>query len=134
MTRPARIPRDVPGRANRPDPKRDKRHLAFIRTLPCFACGRTGYSEAAHVRSGTDGGVGTKPSDRWSLPLCCGPEGCHATQHRVGELAFYSDLRIDPLSVAEALHRVSGDRAKADRVLFRAWQSMELKRQQARHG
>ena len=134
MTRPARIPRAVPGRANRPDPRRDRRHLAFVRSLGCLACAREGRSEAAHIRSGTDGGTGLKPNDRFTVPLCGGLDGCHADQHRRGELDFWSELGIDPLSVAEALHRVSGDRAKADRVLYRAWQSMELKRQDARHG
>jgi hypothetical protein len=51
----SRIPRIV----TRPKPKRDLhrrgQHLAFIRQLPCVACGEAAPSEAAHVRTGTDG-------------------------------------------------------------------------------
>lgn len=74
MTRPPRISRAVPLSAKQPDPKRNSTHLTMIRALPCLKCGRIGETEAAHVRSGTDGGMGMKPADRWTVPLC---RACH---------------------------------------------------------
>jgi len=71
-------------------------HLAFVRLLPCVACGKAAPSEAAYVRTGTDGGVGVKPGDRYAVPLC---RACHTKQYRIGELTFWSALRIDPLNV-----------------------------------
>jgi hypothetical protein len=101
-----RIPRTVPRRKPKPNLRRQVHHVAFVRQLPCVACGKAAPSDAAHVRTGTDGGVGIKPGDRYAVPLCT---ACHAKQHRVGELTFWSALRIDPLSVALRLWTVSAD-------------------------
>ncbi len=79
--------------------------------------------QAAHVRSGTDGGMGMKPSDRYSVPLC--PD-CHAQQHRVGELSFWAALGIDPLNVALRLWTISGNLDAGKRVVFRARQKINL--------
>jgi hypothetical protein len=120
---PPRIPRT----ASRRKPKRNSRkrvqHLAFVRELPCVACGKAAPSEAAHVRTGTDGGIGMKPADRYSVPLCT---TCHAKQHRLGELTFWSALRIDPLNVAARLWTVSGDVKAGERTVFRARQHINL--------
>jgi hypothetical protein len=78
---------------------------------PCVACGKAAPSEAAHVRTGTDGGVGVKPGDRYAVPLCT---ACHARQHRIGELSF---LR---------LWTVSGDIKAGERTVFRARQQIDL--------
>ena len=43
------------------------------------------------MRSGTHGGVGVKSGDRYAVPLCI---ACHARQHRIGELTFWSALGI----------------------------------------
>jgi hypothetical protein len=98
-------------------------HLTFVRQLPCVACGKAAPSEAAHVRTGTDGGMGTKPGDRYSIPLCT---ACHAKQHRIGELTFWSALRMDPLNVAARLWTVSGDIKAGERTVFRARQHINL--------
>jgi hypothetical protein len=102
-------------------------HEEFIRTLPCVACGQPAPSECAHVRSGTDGGTGLKPNSRYTVPLCakCHRTG-HEAQHLVGELAFWSRLRIDPLNVALKLWTVSGDVPAAERIIFRAQQAIGL--------
>jgi hypothetical protein len=89
-------------------------HLAFLRQLPCVACGKAAPSEAAHVLTGTDGGVAVKPGDRYAVPLY---SACHAKQHRIGELTFWSALRIDPLNVALRLWTVSVD-LKVESVLY----------------
>src|SRR5215467_3249149 len=120
-----RIPRTVTGRPPKLDLRRRHQHLAFVRELPCVACGKAPPSEAAHVRTGTDGGVGVKPGDRYAVPLCA---ACHAKQHRIGELTFWSALRIDPLNVALRLWTVSADVKAGERTVFRARQQIDLAR------
>jgi hypothetical protein len=78
--------------------------IAFVKRLPCAACGIVGYSEVAHSKSV---GMGRKENHRHTLPLC-GPhmptrignqeriafegptEGCHAKLHRIGRQSFES--------------------------------------------
>ena len=119
----ARIPRTVARRKPKLDSHRRGQHLSFIRQLPCVACGRAAPSEPAHVRTGTDGGVGLKPGDRYTVPLCT---ACHAKQHRIGELSFWSALRIDPLNAAFRLWIVSADLKAGERTVFRARQQIDL--------
>jgi hypothetical protein len=107
----------------KPEFRRRAQHLAFVRQLSCVACGKAAPSEAAHVRLGTDGGAGIKPSDRYSVPLCT---SCHELQHRFGELRFWSVLRIDPLNVSMRLWTVSGNLEAGERTVFRARQHIDL--------
>jgi hypothetical protein len=51
---------------------------------------------------------------------------CHAKQHRIGELTFWSSLRIDPLNVALRLWTVSTDVRAGERTVFRARQQIDL--------
>jgi hypothetical protein len=118
-----RIPRTVARRKPQPNLRRRVQHLAFLRQLPCVACGGAPPSEAAHVRTGTGGGTGMKPGDRYAIPLCA---ACHAQQHRVGELTFWSALRIDPLNVALRLWNVSADLKAGERTVFRARQQIDM--------
>ena len=46
---------------------RDPQYLAWINTLPCAVCFRTGPNEAHHAKSG---GLGVKSSDYTAIPLC----------------------------------------------------------------
>src|SRR5215469_16753259 len=103
----SRISKTTARRKPKPNLHRRGQHLAFVRQLPCVACGKAAPSEAAHVRTGTDAGVGIKPADRYAVPLCV---TCHAKQHRVGELTFWSALRVDPLNVSLRLWTVSAGR------------------------
>jgi len=68
-------------------PPRSEEYKAWIRTLPCVACGIEGRSEAAHT--GTDGGMSMKASDYSCVPLC---GDCHrqapGAYHRIGKQAF----------------------------------------------
>jgi hypothetical protein len=118
-----RISRTVAHQKSKPDLRQRVQHLAFIRLLPCVACGKAALSEAAHVRTGTDGGVGMKPGDRYTVPLCT---ACHAKQHRLGELTFWSALRIDPVNVALQLWTISADVKAGERTVFRARQGINL--------
>jgi hypothetical protein len=118
-----RIPRTVAHPKPKPNFRRRVQHLAFIRLLPCVACGKAAPSEAAHIRTGTDGGVGMKPGDRYAIPLCT---ACHTKQHRVGELTFWSALRFDPVNVALRLWTISADVTAGERTVFRARQGINL--------
>ena len=127
---------DTRSRERKPDRWiRDKDHLSFIRSLPCCVCGRASC-DAAHVRNGTDGAMGRKPSDKWTVPLCITPWpsvydrkkaklGCHATQHWEGEETWWSK-HGDPLPLAEHLWRVSGDIEKGLRAVKRFRQRLAL--------
>lgn len=42
--------------------------------------------EVAHVRLGTDGAMGKRPSDYFTVALC---KNCHARQHEIGERTFW---------------------------------------------
>jgi len=121
----ARIPRIVLRGKPKPNTRLRPAHRAFIRQLPCLACGARHSIQAAHVRVGTDGGVGMRPGDRFTVPLCL---TCHAKQHSIGELSFYAALGIDSLNVALRLWAVSGDVRQGERAIFRARQSIDLAR------
>lgn len=88
--------------------ERDEAHLQAIRQCPCVKCGIDPAGEAAHIRITRAGkpiaGIGNKPSDCWTAPLC---HDEHMEQHRVGEVSFWADVGIDPLKLAEKLYAVS---------------------------
>lgn len=102
---------------------RDKKHLAFVRTLPCIMCSMTGRipfslrhadsiefeSEPAHIRLQSNSGTALKPSDDRVAPLCWLH---HRAEHR-GAKTFWDDKLDNAISLAKALYEVSGDRAKA---------------------
>jgi len=95
------------------DRGKDVGHLRLIRACPCLAC-LAEPAEAAHVRYSdaargkVNPGIGRKPEDRWTVPLC---PRCHRTgtaaQHSTNERAWWEAHRIDPLAAAIALHRIS---------------------------
>ena len=72
---------------------------------------------------GPEAVVGVRPGDRYAVPLCA---ACHTKQHRIGELTFWSSLRIDPLNVALRLWTVSADVKAGERTVFRARQQSDL--------
>lgn len=93
---------------------KDRRHLAFIASLPCVICG-THPVECAHIRfgdaeSGKMQALAKKPSDHWVLPLC---PNCHRTgpeaQHSQSERWFWERHRINPVKLAKLLFECSGD-------------------------
>jgi hypothetical protein len=57
-----------------------------------------------------------------------GFEGCHARQHRIGELSFWAALGVDPINLSARLWAVTGDTEQALRALARFRQSIELYR------
>jgi hypothetical protein len=95
-------------------------HLAWIRTLPCLICGTDQDIEAAHIRypSLLAGkpltGVGTKPHDCWTVPLCrhhhtWGPDAQHNA--RCSERDWWEQRGIDPIYAAALfwLHHSNDD-------------------------
>jgi hypothetical protein len=109
-------------RQRRPREKNPK-HLAAIRLLPCVACCSPPPCEAAHIRMRSpehgkiSTGIGSKPSDRWSLSLC---HRCHMDQHSRGEKFWWEMQGIDPIPIAIKLYAVSGDIAAMTRIVRNA--------------
>jgi hypothetical protein len=92
----------LPSKIERPKRPREVRsypqHRAWVRRHRCSVpeCMRLPI-ECAHVRSGTDGGVALKPSDRWCISLC---RHHHAEQHRLGEPGFEARYGLDLVQLA----------------------------------
>lgn len=100
--------------------RHNEKHLAFIRTLPCICCGDNTATQAAHVRysdariAKTNPGVGQKPDDCFTLPLC---QVCHSAQHRMNEPSYWARKNIDPVLVSLRLYSISGDVNEAMKVI-----------------
>ena len=105
---PARIPRKS-DKADRG--KRSPAHRAWVRGHACCACGSQVAIECAHVRTGTDGGTGMKPSDRWCISLC---KDCHHNQHEMGEGPFEVFYGIDMKALAREFTARSPHRHKME--------------------
>lgn len=87
-------------------------HLKWIRGFTCAVAnkgGCGGRTEAAHVRTGTDGGMGVKPSDCHVIPLC---SIHHGLQHQWGEAEFERRYDIDMKKIANAMWQRSPCRIK----------------------
>jgi hypothetical protein len=86
---------------------RAPRFLQYARGFQCVCSeidpsGCEGKIQAAHIRCGTDGGIGMKPSDRFVFPAC---EAHHAEQHRIGEKSFAGKYKLVLLQIADRLWR-----------------------------
>jgi len=110
MTLPARIKPEPMGRDKR---IRSPAHLGWVRSHACCVPGCDGRPiEAAHVRSGTDGGTGLKPGDMWAISLCAAH---HRGQHQVGEPEFERQHGIDMKALASEFAARSPHRTKLTR-------------------
>ena len=72
----------------------------MAKEFSCAMCGSTTNICAAHVRKGRVCGMGIKPDDFETVPLCWGPNsnihgqlGCHDRQHAVGEDTFWQEYK-----------------------------------------
>ena len=92
---------------------RNASHLKWIRGHECAVDWHLhiGRTEAAHVRTATDGGTSLKPSDCWTIPLCAMH---HAEQHQIGERTFELRYKIPMRSIAEQLWAKSPHRRKTE--------------------
>lgn len=83
-------------------PLRSPAHLDWVRSHACSVANCFEREiEAAHVRIGTDGGMGMKPGDNWTVSLCWRH---HQRLHRYGERTFerLTGLQLKPLAEAFA--------------------------------
>jgi hypothetical protein len=99
------FPHRIVKRPRRSDQRVCAGHRAWVRRHHCSVpgCRRTPI-ECAHVRGGGDGGVGIKPSDKWTISLC---GFHHREQHRIGERAFERRHAIDLMALAREFARRS---------------------------
>lgn len=71
--RKPRIERDVPGKKAEPRPGDSKKHLEYIRSLPCVCCGAP-RGDPHHLIDikpyGKQKALGGKHEDMWCIPLC----------------------------------------------------------------
>lgn len=85
-------------------------HRAWVRRHACSVRGcKRSLIECAHVRCGTDGGAGLKPSDRWVISLCAHH---HREPHNLGERRFGEKYSIDLVELAKEFARRSPFRWK----------------------
>ena len=129
---PRRILRALAQAPIGPDGRGFMKHQAFIRALPCVACGKPAPSECAPVAGGTEGRIGLQPNDCYAVPLC-GPASvwddcCHSRQHYFGRTRFWSEIGIEPLGLAARLWRISGDREAGEHAVMRSRQAIVLHR------
>jgi hypothetical protein len=95
----------------RQPPVRCAEHLTWIRSHSCCIDGCTRRPVTAHhVRVGTNGGAGMKPSDLWCVPLC---NQHHAEHHRIGWQTFEAKYDIDLRYLASHLAATSPYRPKS---------------------
>lgn len=105
---PRRRPSLKSGRENAG--KRSPAHRAWVRSHMCSVDGCANMPiECAHVRIGTDGGMGTKPSDRWCISLC---REHHNRQHVVGERSFEAETGLNLRALAEEFATKSPHKSK----------------------
>ena len=71
---------------------RSPRYLNWIRSHNCVVTQTQTDIQAHHVRLFGDGGVGLKPSDFRTVPLCAAQ---HAALHNMGEKSFWKANDID---------------------------------------
>ncbi|CAB4137153.1 Protein of unknown function DUF968 [uncultured Caudovirales phage] len=106
------LPRRISRKSDKAEKgRRSPAHRAWVRGHACSACGTETAIECAHVREGTDGGMGIKPSDRWTISLC---KDCHAEQHRIGEGPFERHHGINMKALASEFFRNSPHRFKLE--------------------
>ena len=101
--------RKLPKKKRASDRWQSQRHRNFVRSHACVVCNAEAPIEVAHVRLGTDGGMGKKPSDFWCVSMC---RDCHTRQHSEGERTFWQGK--DPLAICEAFIRSSPVRREID--------------------
>ena len=70
---------------------KDKKHLTYIRTMPCIVCFRNS-AVAHHIRTPWSAGMGMKSPDIMTLPLCV---ICHTRLHHMGETNFWREFKIN---------------------------------------
>ena len=100
-----RFPPLLPVTPRKKAPRTCAAHRAWVRRHRCSVRGCHNLPiECAHVRTATDGGLGLKPSDRWTISLC---ERHHLEQHEIGEAAFETRYDLSLIELAREFARRS---------------------------
>jgi hypothetical protein len=100
-----RFPSPLPREPRKRSSRTCAAHRSWVRRHRCSVPGcRQLPIECAHVRCGTDGGAGLKPSDKWCISLC---QAHHLEQHRIGELAFETKYDMDLVELTREFARKS---------------------------
>lgn len=87
------LPRKIPKERKRSERWRSQAHTGFVRQHECVVPGcQDRPIEVAHIRAGSDAGLGRKPSDWFTVSLC---RSHHSEQHRIGEGPFERAHGID---------------------------------------
>jgi len=73
-------------------PLRSKKYLKLVASLPCCVCGELGTVIAHHVRTANNSGMGTKPSDTLTIPLC---HNHHMELHQKGREHWNSQYKSE---------------------------------------
>lgn len=106
--------------------ERDPQHLTFIRSLPCVICGSVDDQiHAAHIRAAAirygkrQTGMGEKPDDRWTLPLCAAHHvfGRDAVHKDGDEVRWFHEHGINPFVTALALFGATGKEDEARTII-----------------
>jgi hypothetical protein len=93
-----RFPQRLPPEPRKTSLRNCAAHRTWVRQHRCSVPGcRRLPIDCAHVRRGTDGGAGLKPSDRWSISLC---HFHHLEQHEIGEPRFEAKYELDLRQIA----------------------------------
>lgn len=88
-------------------------HRRFLKTFVCAVfnndgtCDERHAPDVAHVRTPNNAGMGRKPSDEWSVPLC---RTHHRRAHQIGDKAFELERGIDLAAKAHEFASQSPDR------------------------
>ena len=93
------------------NPIRSRKHLMYIASKPCIIC-RGLYVHSACIRY-TGAGVGMKPCDIFTTPLCLLH---HREQHSKNEQMFWILYAINPVARAIGLALESPDKKVRERV------------------
>lgn len=99
--------RKIPTKAKRSSRWRSQSHLGHVRKHACCVCDSEVNIQAAHLRIGTDGSMGAKPSDYFATPMC---GQCHNTSHTVGEVTWWHSVGKEPMTIIEELIKTSPKR------------------------
>jgi hypothetical protein len=92
------LPKRRRANSRRSDQRRFPGHCAWVRGHQCSVPGCDQPTiECAHVRTGSDGGIGLKPSDQYTISLC---REHHAEQHRIGEPLFEKRYGMNLVALA----------------------------------
>lgn len=94
-------------------------HCKLIRQLPCTTCNRMPAGTVHHLKQNTgERGMGVRSTDKHGLPQCI---FCHDEIENAGtknETSWYLERGIDPIELAEALWKNTGDLARMTGIVI----------------